>query len=700
MQARLSVRQILHPQSVGVIGASDDVGKFGGRIMHYLIKHGFPGTIVPVNPSRAEVRGVHAYPRIGDAPGPVDVCILAVPAAVLVQAVRECAEAGVGCCVVMTTGFAEIGPAGRARQDELEAIARTHGMRIVGPNCMGLINPHHALALTSSLVLEDGELARGRIGLISQSGALMVSIYDRARSADIGFSACVSLGNQSDVEICDVLEYMRDDPCTEAICLYVEGFRSPRRFLELASDCRRAGKPVLMVKSGRTEAGVRAALSHTASLAGSYRVLASACAERGVLLMDDVDDMVRAADALLRWGVPGGDGVAVLSPSGGGAAVMIDRISERGLRPAVFGEATRVRLAEHLGPTFIGNPIDLGGRLDSGAAGLGGELVRVLAGDPDVGVLCVLLTTAPGFVAVARGIGEALLAAAKPFVLSVTPGTSADAPRTVLREIGCPYYDHADSALRVLGTLLEARRLGAVVAVETVRPGGLPATDAVLPTGRLTEPEVKQLVARYGVPVGEERVCADVEAAVKAATAIGFPVALKPVCRALVHKSDIGAVRLGLGSVEALRDAWAEVMTAVHRALPDATIEGGVVQQMHRGELELIMGVRRDPQFGPVLVVGAGGVLAELLDDVTVALAPVGVARVMEMLRGLKVWPLLDGWRGRPKLDVAAVADAACRLSWLANDLGDRLVDLELNPLLVGREGEGMVAVDGRGAVE
>ena len=656
---------------------------------------------MPVNPSRAEVRGVRAYPRIGDAPGPVDVCILAVPAAVLVQAVRECAEAGVGCCVVMTTGFAEIGPAGRTRQDELEAIARTHGMRIIGPNCMGLINPHHALALTSSLVLEDGELARGRIGLISQSGALMVSIYDRARSAGLGFSACVSLGNQSDLEICDFLEYMRDDPGTEAVCLYVEGFRSPRRFLELASECRRAGKPVLMVKSGRTEAGVRAALSHTASLAGSYRVLSSACAERGVLLMDDVDDMVRAADALLRWGVPGGDGVAVLSPSGGGAAVMIDRISERGMRPAVFGDVTRARLAEHLGPTFIGNPIDLGGRLDSGAAGLGGTLVRVLADDPDVGVLCVLLTTAPGFVAVARGIGEALRAAGKPFVLSVTPGASADAPRAALREIDCPYYDQADSALRVLGTLLEARRLGAVVAVDAARPEGLPTADAlgVLPTGRLTEPEVKGLVAGYGVPVGEERACADVDAAVEAAAAIGFPVALKPVCRALVHKSDIGAVRLGVASVSALRDAWAEVMAAVHRALPDATIEGGLVQRMHRGELELIVGVRRDPQFGPVLVVGAGGVLAELLDDVAVALAPVGVSRVMEMLRELKVWPLLDGWRGRPKLDVGAVADAACRLSWLACDLGDRLVDLELNPLLVGREGEGVVAVDGRGMV-
>jgi len=697
MQPPLTVEQILHPRSVGVIGASEDVGKFGGRIMQYLIRHRFSGRIVPVNQTRTEIRGIKAYPRIGDAPGAVDVCILAVPAAVLVQACRECAEAGVGACVIMTTGFAEIGPLGQARQDELTTIAHSNGMRIIGPNCMGLINPHHALALTSSLVLETGELMRGRVGLISQSGALMVSMYDRAHSAGIGFSACISLGNQCDLEICDVLEFMRDDPRTEAICLYAEGLKTPRRFLDLALDCRRRGKPVLMVKAGRTEAGVRAALSHTASLAGSYAVLVAACEEHGVLLLDDPDDMIRAADTLLRSGVPRADGIAVLSPSGGGAAVMIDRICDRGMRPAVFNATTQVKLAEHLLPTFVGNPIDLGGRRDPNAPGLGGELVRVLAADPDVGVICVLLTTAPDFTSVARGIGEALLAAGKPFVLTVTPGTSADAPRTALRELGCSYDDHADSALRVMQALVESHRLAMLPMPRGIaRPPTLPRADAMptLPVGRLTEPEAKRLAAAYGVSVSTERQCANVEEAVRAASALGYPVVLKPVCRALVHKSDIGAVRLGIADDDALRAAWAEVMDAVRRAVPDADIEGGLVQRMHPGEIELIIGARRDPQFGPVLLVGAGGTLAELHNDVAIALAPVEPAEARRRLQRLRIWPLLTGWRGRPAPDLDAAIDAACRLSWLANDLGERLIEIELNPLLVGVHGA--VAVDAR----
>ena len=697
MQPPLTVERILHPRSVGVIGASDDVGKFGGRIMQYLTRHRFPGRIVPVNPTRPEIRGIKAYPRIGEALGPVDVCILAVPAAILVQACRECAEARVGACVIMTTGFAEIGPVGQERQNELTAIAQHHGMRIIGPNCMGLINPHHALALSSSLVLETGELMRGRIGLISQSGALMVSMYDRSLSAGIGFSTCVSLGNQCDLEICDFLEYMRDDPRTEAICLYAEGLKTPRRFLDLALDCRRHGKPVLMVKAGRTEAGVHAALSHTASLAGSYAVLAAACEERGVLLLDDPDDMIRTADALLRSGVPRTDGIAMLSPSGGGAAVMIDRICDRGMRPAVFNQTTQEKLAEHLLPTFIGNPIDLGGRRDPNALRLGGQLVRVLAADPDVGVLCVLLATAPGFTSVARGIGEALLTAAKPFVLTVTPGASADAPRAALRELGCPYYDSADSALRVMQALVESRRLAMLpMPGAALRPPELPSPDAIppLPAGRLTEPEAKRLAAAYGRPVSTDRQCGDVDEAVRAAAALGYPVALKPICSALVHKSDIGAVQLGIADATALRAAWTEVMDVVRRALPDAEIEGGLVQRMHQGEIELIIGARRDPHFGLILLIGAGGTLAELHNDVAITLAPAKPADVRRLLQRLKIWPLLTGWRGRPAPELDAAINAACRLSWLAADLGDRLIEIELNPLLVGVRDA--VAVDAR----
>src|SRR5579863_3698837 len=276
-EPRLSVRQILHPQAVAVFGASEDRDKFGGRIIYFLIQHGFAGRIVPINPRRKEIRGHAAYPALSDAPPGVEVAILAVPTSQLLPAVEQCAAAGVGCCVIITTGFAEADEAGAELQQRILDIATPAGMRIVGPNCMGLINPAAHLALCSSVVLDTERLLTGRIGLVSQSGALMVSLFDRAAGDGIGFSACVSLGNQSDLEICDFIEYFIDDPATDAVCVYVEGLRDPQRFAGAAAACRRAGKPMVVLKTGKTADGVRAARSHTASLAGSYDAFAAVC---------------------------------------------------------------------------------------------------------------------------------------------------------------------------------------------------------------------------------------------------------------------------------------------------------------------------------------------------------------------------------------------------------------------------------------
>ena len=306
--ARLSIRQILHLRSVAVFGASDNRDKFGGRIMYFLTKHRFGGRIVPINPRRSEVFGHTAYATIGQSPESVDVAILAVPPSELVGSIAACAEAGVGCCVIMTTGFAEAGAEGQARQDEIAAISRRSGMRIVGPNCMGFLNPAQRLTLCSSVVLDAERLLIGEIGLVSQSGALMVSIFDRAYGDGIGFSACVSLGNQCDLELCDFIEYMIEDPATRVICVYVEGFVDPARFVRAAAASRAAGKPLIVLKTGRTPAGVKAARSHTASLAGSYEVFQAICREQGVILTNDPTVMVRLADLLVRWPRLGGDG--------------------------------------------------------------------------------------------------------------------------------------------------------------------------------------------------------------------------------------------------------------------------------------------------------------------------------------------------------------------------------------------------------
>lgn len=697
---RLDIGGIVSPRSVAVLGASDNKDKFGGRVMHYLTRHGFAGRILPINPSRTEVFGLPAYPTVGQAPGPIDVAILAVPPKALLPAVQECADAGVGCCVIMTTGFAEVGEeGGRERQRQLVAIGRRSGMRIVGPNCMGLISPLAKMALTSSLVLEIDRMHTGRIGLVSQSGALMVSIFNRAHDAGIGFSLCVSLGNQCDLEICDFIDYLVADAQTHAICVYVEGFVDGTRFLRSAASCRRAGKPLIMVKTGRTEAGVRTAQSHTASLAGSYAALEAACRKHGAVLIDDPDAMVRLADLLLRWPNISGDGIGLLSSSGGGASIGVDRAGESGLRLAALSDQTKGRLLEILLAPQADNPIDLGGRRDGDVTGAAGKCAAVMADDPDVAVLLVVLTTVPFYEATTRELASAALASRKPVLFWVTPGSAAESPRRALRELDCPYFDNLDQALRVLRAFLRYRPLA--LEDRPARPSDLPARVDFggLAPGRLTEPEAKRLLAQYGIPVTREKLVQSSGAACEAAKSIGFPVVLKAVARDLVHKSDIGAVRLGLGDAASVEKAWTEIALAVQSTLPGSAMEGCLVQEMVRGDAELIVGARRDPQFGPIVLVGFGGIFVEVLEDVQLALAPVSPEDAQQMLRRLRLWPILAGARGRAKLDVAKVADVICRLSWLAIDLGESLVDMEVNPILVRAAGLGATAVDARGTL-
>jgi acyl-CoA synthetase (NDP forming) len=697
---RLDISGIIAPRSVAVFGASDNKDKFGGRVMHYLTRHGFKGRILPINPSRTEVFGHPAYPAIGAAPGRVDVAILAVPPKALLPAVQECADAGVGCCVIMTTGFAEVGEEhGRERQRQLVSIARRSGMRIVGPNCMGLISPLANMALTSSLVLEIERMHTGRIGLVSQSGALMVSIFNKAHDAGIGFSLCVSLGNQCDLEICDFIDELVKDPNTGAICVYVEGFVDGQRFLRSAAACQAAGKPLVMVKTGRTEAGVRAAQSHTASLAGSYAVLDAACRKYGAVLTEDPDAMVRIADLLLRWPDVKGDGIGLLSSSGGGASIGVDRAGENGLRLASLSPATKEKLLEVLLAPQADNPIDLGGRRDGDVAGAAGKCASIMAGDPDVAVMLVVLTTVPFYEATTRELATAALASGKPVLFWVTPGSAAEGPRRALRELNCPYFDSLDQVIRILRGFFGARPTAR--AVTAPRPAGIPAVPDLkgLYPGQLTEPEAKRLLAQYGVPVTREAVARDAEEAAAAARAIGFPVVLKAVARDLVHKSDIGAVKLRLGDEAAVRKAWDEIAGAVRSTMLGSTLDGCVVQEMVRGDAELIVGARRDPQFGPVVLVGFGGVMVEVLEDVQLALAPIAKDEALAMLRRLKLWPVLHGARGRPKLDIDAVADVLCRLGWLAADLDTFFGDIEVNPLMVRSAGQGVVAADARGTL-
>jgi acyl-CoA synthetase (NDP forming) len=683
---RVDMERILHPRSVAVLGASDSKAKFGGRIMNFLVHHGFAGEIYPINLNRSEVLGRKAYASIRAVPSPPDVAILAVPPAALVPSVREAAEAGVGCCVIITTGFAEAGPEGVARQAELVDIAARTGTRIIGPNCMGLIVPHHHLALCSSVVLDTDRLRDGTVSLVSQSGALMVSIYDRAATDGIGFRACVSCGNQSDLELCDFIEHLIDDAGTEAICVYVEGWLDGARFRRSAAAARAAGKPLLVLKTGRTPAGVESARSHTASLAGSFEVFQAVCREEGVVLPRDPDDMVRAAHFLVRHRTSRKGGIAILSGSGGGAGIAADRVSELGLRLASLSPSTRAALDPLLLPPQALNPIDLGGRKPPEEVEISGDVTRILFADPDVAYGLAILTSMPFFAARAKLIAEAAQASDKPVMIAFTPGAAANGPRQALRDVGAFYFDRVEDAIRVIGLVAEHDALRATPPTGAERPAGLPEART------LTEP--KRALEAYGVRFAREVRAATPEAAADAAAKLGFPAVLKAVSRAIVHKSDVGAVRLGLASREAVESAAREMGSRL------GPLDGFTVQETVAGEAEVIVGARRDPQFGPVVLVGLGGIAVEILKDVALAPVPVSAARARALVDSLMAAPLLHGARGRPPLDVDAIVDAVVRVSWLAADLGPRLVDLEVNPLIVRRAGGGAIAVDARGRLE
>ncbi|MFI4995430.1 MAG: acetate--CoA ligase family protein [Hyphomicrobiales bacterium] len=691
---RLSIGQIFEPRRVAVFGASDDRGKWGGRIMHYLALHGFAGEPVPINPRRETVHGRRCYARIGDAPQ-VDVAVIAVPAASVPSTLRECAAAGVGCCVIITAGFAEAGAEGELAQKEIEAIAAQSGMRLVGPNCLGLINFRNGMALTSARVLDVEKIHKGHIGLVSQSGALMLSVYNRAHDQGIGFSQIVSVGNQADLEVCDFFEHMIADPDTKAICLHIEGLRDGMRYLDLLRRSRQAGKPVIVLKTGRSAQGEEAARSHTASLAGAYAVFAAASREAGAILVDDPDVMVLLANFLLRYGPARAGTLGIISSSGGMNGIVADRMADIGLEFARFDDKTRKALSAILLPGHLDNPVDMGARRqDVGEAkAIAQPIAAAVAADPNVGVVFIPLTTIPNYEVSVAGIADGLNTSDKPALFALTPGSVATGVRSIIREKGIPYCDRIDDAMRLLRAYVTYRPGAGAPA----RPKALPFGGALPSPGYLSEPEAKALLASFGVRVTRETRVGSREDAAKAAEAIGFPVVLKGVSRKVVHKSDAGLVRLGLDDANSVLGAFDEVRARLAELDPGA--QDCIVAEMVHGELELIIGVKHDPQFGPAVMVGSGGVLVELLGDVEVALAPLSPETAQAMLGKLRVWPLLEGFRGRPALDVAAVVDTLVKVGELAMALAGRLTELDINPLLLKRRGEGAVAADARAVI-
>ena len=681
--------RLLAPASIAIVGASDNPDKIGGRPIHYMRRHGYAGTLYPINPQRAEVQGERAWPDLDALPAPPDLAIVAVAGEQAVQAVDRCAALGVSAAIVISAGFSETGEAGRRTQDAMTARARAAGMRIVGPNSQGLANfGNGAIASFSTMFLEV-EPQDGPVAVISQSGGMCAMVYGLLRQRGVGVRHVHATGNEADVTVSELACAVLRDPEVRIVLLYLESLRDAGALAEAAALARARNVPLIAVKAGRSEAGARAAASHTGALANEDRTVDAFFAHHAILRARDPQELVRYAELALRGPLPQGPRMVVVSNSGASCVLAVDAAVERGLQIAPLGQATQEILGQRLpGFATTGNPVDITAALLSNN-GLFGEVLPPIAQDPAADMFLIDIPVAGRGYDVARFAADTARfaqAAAKPVAVVAWQDPVAG----TFRAHGVPVYADEQQAVEALAALWRLHRLRERAPVEaSVAPVEAPA-DAR--PGFLSEAASLALLAAQGIAVGEHALCANADAAVAAWRRMDAPVALKACSAQLPHKSEHGLVALGINDEAALREALArQAQTLARLGVDDAS---WIVARMQRGLHELALGVRNDPVFGPVVMVGAGGKYVEALGDVALLMPPFAAEEALAALRGLRIGRLLAGVRGEPAADMQAVAEQAARLGRYALAAAGHVASIDINPVLVGAQGEGAVALD------
>lgn len=693
---RISVLTALsQPRGVAVIGASNDITKLGGRPVANLISCGYSGAIVPVNARRSEIRGLHAYPSITDYDGPVDLAGLIVPAADVPAELRRCAEAGVSVAVLFSSGFAETGtPQGRALQEEIQHICATTGIRVIGPNCIGTASPEHGAVMSFASTL-SGEQSGGPTAMVSQSGAVALWMYTSAQHAGLRFSHFVNTGNEADLTVAAVMRELVEHDGVRTLLGYFEALHDFGLLADTARRARELDKPVVVLKAGRSDVGARAAVSHSGSLAGSERVADAALRQLGVLRVHDTDELIDAARVFGDGRRTRGRGVTMLSASGGGGIMLADAAADHGLEPAVWDGAWCDRLASVLPSYGIpGNPVDLTATSGVDMSILEGAL-QLAVEHPGTDMIALF----GGDQAFTRewleAIHHAYLSTDKPFVVCWLGDGVA---QRTLTDWGVPVLPSPGRAMKALGLLARHSLAGPPAQPprgdDGARGLALDVIAGARAAGRdqLDELEGSRLLAAYGVTVPHAVAASAPEAAVQAASAIGGTVAVKVLSSKIAHKSDAGGVRLGLASADEVRTAAADLL-ALAAAHGEEKPQVLVAEMLPPGP-EMILGLVHDAATGPMVLVGCGGVLVELLDDTAMGRAPFGEDEAARLLSSLRSARLLDGLRGSPPADRAAVVTLLTRLSRLAHDLEDEILELDVNPVIVGPRGSGAVAAD------
>ncbi len=699
-----------YPSSVAVVGASTNPTKAGHQVLLNLKNARFPGPVYGVNPKEREILGFPCYPSVTQLPEPVELLLLTLPAEFVPDVVEEAArKGGVKAIVVLAAGFAETGrPEGAELERRLVAAAGAAGIRVMGPNCVGVMNTANRLDTTFAPSVKP---IAGGLSIISQSGALGASLLMFSGDSPVptGFAKFAHVGNQSDVSVLEVLRYYAADQATKVVGLYLEGVADGRGFMEAARAVTRS-KPLLVLKVGKSRAGSAAAFSHTGSLAGSDRVYQGVFEQVGAVRVDTMQDLLGAAKALTMQPPPAGNGVCVLTEAGGPGTVVVDAISTSGYAEMAHFDADTVRQLSAILPpmAMVGKP---DGYVDMTAAAMEEQhaaALRTVLADPGVNAV-VLISVPPTFLSprkVAEEIAAAVGAAAaeggpaggtngtcKPVLVCLMAGDWVRPARVYLEERGIPTFDMPEQAARAALAMVRHRQLAAAGAERRAATGSSPGARAT--TRVWTEPEARRFLNEGGISTGDFSVAASAEEAAVAAVGLGLPVALKVVSRDIVHKTDAGGVRLGLATPEEVREAYENILWSCRSYNPAAAIDGVLVSPMVSGGVEVIAGLTFDPQFGHVVMVGLGGVLVELLEDVAFRAAPIARADAQAMLESLKGYRLLAGFRGQAKADLAALVDLLVKVSELpANEPAIR--ELDLNPVRVLPAGKGLAILDAR----
>jgi acetyl coenzyme A synthetase (ADP forming)-like protein len=690
------LESLLYPKTVAVMGASRTLGKVGYAVVANLIEGGFEGDIVPVNPSGGELMGRRFYTSLEEWGKPIDLSVIAVPTAAVKGAVISSLKAEAKAVVIITAGFKEVDEAGAQLEREIAGLCKSAGARLMGPNCLGLINTHHKLnaSFASHMPLTGG------ISVLSQSGALCAAILDWAAARKLGLATLLSIGNKADLDEIDFLSAFADDDETKVIVGYLESIGNGDEFIRVAESVA-AVKPVIILKAGTTSAGSKAASSHTGALAGADIAYGAAFKRAGVIRADTFEGLFDLATALAMQPLPKGDRVAIITNAGGPGIMAADAVESAGLKVTVLDESVATALRSKLpAAASVGNPIDVLGDADPSRYAMAIEAAQ---DDPMVDAVIVILTpqamTKPAETALAIA---AAVKGEKPVLATFMGGEDIMPGREQLVAHNLPDYPSPERAVAALKAMVEyaawRQRPPRIVARFPVNRRRVERViTRQLRTGRtyVGEVKAKDILRAYDFIVPDGRLVSTVDEATEAAPRLGYPLAMKIVSPDIIHKSDIGGVKLNLSSAQEVADAFELMMLRINRKAPDAFLEGVYLERMVPKGREVILGMTRDPQFGPMLMFGLGGIFVEVMKDVTFHLAPITSAEAMNMLMGTRSYKLLEGVRGEQGVNLSAIGEALQRISQLVTDF-PQIDELDINPFIVGKPGEDSVAADAR----